>query len=171
MNKAVYGIVPTHAEAALLLESLRSGGFSSTDVSVLAPHNQQDVGLTVEKHSKTLEGTATGATAGGVLGGVVGLLAGIGTLAIPGLGILVAAGPLLATLSGMGLGASVGGLAGGLVGLGIPEYEAKRYEGHLEKGGILIAVHCEDSEAISRAQELMQTSGATDVAVSREKAA
>lgn len=171
MNKAVYGIVPTHAEAALLLESLRSGGFSSTDVSVLAPHNQQDVGLTVEKHSKTLEGTATGATAGGVLGGVVGLLAGIGTLAIPGLGILVAAGPLLATLSGMGLGASVGGLAGGLVGLGIPEYEAKRYEGHLEKGGILIAVHCEDNEAISRAQELMQTSGATDVAVSREKAA
>jgi hypothetical protein len=171
MNKAVYGIVPTHAEAASLLESLRSSGFSSTDVSVLAPHNQQDVGLTVEKHSKTLEGTATGATAGGVLGGVLGLLAGIGTLAIPGLGILVAAGPLLATLSGMGLGASVGGLAGGLVGLGIPEYEAKLYEGHLEKGGILIAVHCDNSEAISQAQEIMQASGATDVAVSREKAA
>lgn len=171
MNKAVYGIVPTHAEAASLLENLRSGGFSPTDVSVLAPHNQQDVGLTVEKHSKTLEGTATGATAGGVLGGVLGLLAGIGTLAIPGLGILVAAGPLLATLSGMGLGASVGGLAGGLVGLGIPEYEAKRYEGHLEKGGILIAVHCEDGDAISRAQEIMQTSGATDVAISREQKA
>ena len=171
MNKAVYGIVPTHADATSLIEGLRNGGFDSTDVSVLAPHNQQDVGLTVEKHSKTLEGTAAGATAGGVLGGVLGLLAGIGTLAIPGLGILVAAGPLLATLSGMGFGASVGGLAGGLVGLGIPEYEAKRYEGHLEKGGILIAVHCEDGEAISRAQEIMQTSGATDVAISREKAA
>jgi hypothetical protein len=105
------------------------------------------------------------------LGGVLGLLAGIGTLAIPGLGILVAAGPLLATLSGMGLGASVGGLAGGLVGLGIPEYEAKRYEGHLEKGGILIAVHCDDGEAISRAKKIMQESGATDVAISREKAA
>ena len=171
MNKAVYGIVPTHADAASLIEGLRNGGFDSTDVSVLAPHNQQDVGLTVEKHSKTLEGTAAGATAGGVLGGVLGLLAGIGTLAIPGLGILVAAGPLLATLSVTRFGASVGGLAGGLVGLAIPEYEAKRYEGHLEKGGILIAVHCEDGEAISRAQEIMQTSGATDVAISREKAA
>ena len=171
MNKAVYGIVPTHPEAASLLESLRSGGFSPTDVSILAPHNQQEIGLTVEKHSKTLEGTATGATAGGVLGGVLGLLAGIGTLAIPGLGILVAAGPLLATLSGMGLGASVGGLAGGLVGLGIPEYEAKQYEGHLEKGRVLIAVHCRDEGEIDRAKRIMEESGASDVAVSREAAA
>ena len=171
MTKAVYGIVRTHAGAAFLIDKLRNGGFASTEVSVLAPHNSQDQGLAVEKHTKSLEGTATGATAGGVLGGVVGLLAGIGTLAIPGLGILVAAGPLLATLSGMGVGASVGGLAGGLIGIGIPEYEAKRYEGHLEKGGILVAVHCEDSEAVSRAQELMQAGGATDVAVSREKAA
>jgi hypothetical protein len=171
MTKAVYGIVQTHAEAASLIENLRAAGFASTDVSVLAPHNQQDVGLMVEKHTKSLEGTATGATAGGVLGGVLGLLAGIGTLAIPGFGILVAAGPLLATLSGMGFGASVGGLAGGLIGLGIPEYEAKRYEGHLGKGGILIAVHCPDSESASRAQDIMQTSGAADVAISREKAA
>ena len=171
MTKAVYGIVRTHAEAASLIDKLRSGGFASAEVSILAPHNQQDQGLTVEKHTKTLEGTATGATAGGVLGGVVGLLAGIGTLAIPGLGILVAAGPLLATLSGMGVGASVGGLAGGLIGIGIPEYDAKRYEGHLEQGGILLAVHCQDSEAVSRAQDVMQAGGATDVAVSREKAA
>ena len=151
MTKAVYGIVRTHAEAASLIDKLRSCGFASTEVSLLAPHNSQDQGLAVEKHTKSLEGTATGATAGGVLGGVVGLLAGIGTLAIPGLGILVAAGPLLATLSGMGVGASVGGLTGGLIGIGIPEYEAKRYEGHLEKGGILVAVHCEDSEAVSQA--------------------
>jgi hypothetical protein len=171
MSKAVYGIVRTHAEAATLIEQLRDGGFSPTDISILAPHNQQDLGLVVEKHSKTLEGTATGATAGGVLGGVLGLLAGIGTLAIPGLGILVAAGPLLATLSGMGLGASVGGLAGGLIGIGIPEYEAKRYEGHLEKGGILMAVHCENGEAVSRAQEIMESGGAADVATSLEKAA
>jgi hypothetical protein len=171
MTKAVYGIVRTHPEAASLIEQLRSGGFPPTDVSVLAPHNQQDLGLTVEKHTKSMEGTATGATAGGVLGGMLGLLAGMGTLAIPGLGILVAAGPLLATLSGMGIGASVGGLAGGLIGIGIPEYQAKRYEGHLEKGGILLAVHCEDSEAVSRAQDIMQAAGAADVAVSREKAA
>src|SRR5918995_789251 len=176
MTKAVYGIVRTHGEAASLIERLRRGGFASTEVSILASHNQQDQGLAAGKNTKTppgetLEGTATGATAGGVLGGVVGLLAGIGTLAIPGLGILVAAGPLLATLSGMGVGASVGGLAGGLIGIGIPEYEAKRYEGHLEKGGILIAVHCADSEAVSRAQDILQAGGATDVAASREKAA
>ena len=102
---------------------------------------------------------------------MVGLLAGIGTLASPGLGSLVAAGPRLATLSGMGVGASVGGLAGGLIGIGIPEYEAKRYEGHLEQGGILMAVRCEDSNAVTRAQDVMQAGGATDVAVSREKAA
>jgi hypothetical protein len=171
MTKAVYGIVRTHGEAASLIDSLRNGGFASTEVSLLAPHNQQDEGLAVEKHTKSLEGTATGATAGGVLGGVLGLLAGIGTLAIPGLGILVAAGPLLATLSGMGVGASVGGLAGGLIGIGIPEYEAKRYQGHLEQGGILLAVHCEDSDAVSRARDIMQTAGATDIAASREKAA
>ncbi|HEY3473926.1 MAG TPA: general stress protein [Anaerolineales bacterium] len=170
MTKAVYGIVRTHAEAASLIDKLRSAGFASTDVSILAPHNQQDQGLAVEKHTKSLEGTATGATAGGVLGGVLGLLAGIGTLAIPGLGILVAAGPLLATLSGMGLGASVGGLAGGLIGMGIPEYEAKLYERHLEQGGILVAVHCEESDAVSRAQDIMQA-GATDIATGREKAA
>ena len=171
MTKAVYGIVQTHPKAASLIDRLRDGGFASSEISILAPHNQGDQGLAVEKHTKSLEGTATGATAGGVLGGVLGLLAGIGTLAIPGLGVLVAAGPLLATLSGMGLGASVGGLAGGLIGIGIPEYEAKRYEGHLEKGGILIAVHCDDGEAVSRAQDLLQAAGATDVAVSREKAA
>jgi Tetrahydromethanopterin S-methyltransferase, subunit C len=171
MTKAIYGIVRTHAEAASLIDKLRSGGFASTEVSVLAPHNQQEQGLAVEKHTKSLEGTATGATAGGVLGGVLGLLAGIGTLAIPGLGILVAAGPMLATLSGMGLGASVGGLAGGLIGIGIPEYEAKVYEGHIERGGILVAVHCEDGEAISRAQDIMQIAGASDIATSREKAA
>lgn len=171
MTKAVYGIVRTHAEAASLIEKLRNGGFSSTEVSILAPHNQHDEGLVIEKHTKSLEGTATGVTAGGVLGAVLGLLAGIGTLAIPGLGILVAAGPLLATLSGMGVGASVGGLAGGLIGIGIPEYEAKRYEGHLEKGSILIAVHCEDSGAVSRARDIMQTAEAEDIATSREKAA
>ena len=171
MTKAVYGIVRTQSATASLIEKLRDGGFSWTEVSVLAPHNQENHGLAIEKHTKSLEGTATGATAGGVLGGVLGLLAGIGTLAIPGLGILVAAGPLLATLSGMGVGASMGGLAGGLLGLGIPEYEAKRYEGHLGQGSILVAVHCENSDAVARAQDIMQTSGATDISTGQEKAA
>lgn len=94
-----------------------------------------------------------------MLSGLVGLLAGIGTLAVPGLGILVAAGPLLATLSGIGIGASVGGLAGGLIGLGIPEYEAKRYEGHLEQGGILVSVHCKDETDIERAKDILEAAG------------
>jgi hypothetical protein len=171
MSKAVYGITNTHADAARIIDRLQAAGFPTADISILAPHNQQDEGLAVEKQTKALEGTAAGASAGGVLGGVLGLLAGIGTLAIPGLGILVAAGPLLATLSGIGIGASVGGLAGGLIGLGIPEYEAKRYEGHLEKGGILMAVHCPTNEAIEKARDILQNAGAGDIAVSREQAA
>jgi hypothetical protein len=171
MSKAVYGIASTQAETAKLIDRLREAGFLPTDVSVLAAHNQGDEGIAIEKQTKSLQGTATGASAGGVLGGVLGLLAGIGTLAIPGLGLLVAAGPLLATLSGIGIGASVGGLAGGLIGLGIPEYEARRYEGHLEKGGVLIAVHCRDEAEIDRAKQIMEEVGASDVAVSREAAA
>lgn len=171
MAKAVFGIARTHAEAALFIDRLRAAGFQSTDVSILAPQNLGDEGLAVEKQTKALEGTATGASAGGVLGGVLGLLAGIGTLAVPGLGILVAAGPLLATLSGIGIGASVGGLAGGLIGLGIPEFEAKAYEGHLEKGGVLISVHCRDEADIDRAKEILKAAGATDIAVAREAAA
>jgi hypothetical protein len=171
MAKAVYGIADTQADTAELIDRLRAAGFMPADVSVLAAHNQGDEGIAIEKQSKSLQGTATGASAGGVLGGLLGLLAGMGTLVIPGLGLLVAAGPLLATLSGIGVGASVGGLAGGLIGLGIPEYEARRYEGHLEKGRVLIAVHCRDEREIDRAKRIMQEVGASDVAVSREAAA
>jgi hypothetical protein len=171
MAKAVYGIAETQADTANLIDRLQGAGFVATDVSVLAAHNQGDDGIAIEKQTKGLEGTATGASAGGVLGGVLGLLAGMGTLAIPGLGLFVAAGPLLATLSGIGIGASVGGLAGGLIGLGIPEYEARRYEGHLEKGRVLIAVHCRDNGEIDRAKQIMDEAGASDVAVSREAAA
>ncbi|ALA58695.1 general stress protein [Nitrospira moscoviensis] len=171
MAKALFGIARTQAEAAAIIERLHAAGFHSSDVSILAPQNQGGEGLSIDKQTKALEGTATGASAGGVLGGLVGLLAGIGTLAVPGLGILVAAGPLLATLSGIGIGASVGGLAGGLIGLGIPEYEAKRYEGHLEQGGILVSVHCKDETDIERAKDILEAAGATDLAVAREAAA
>jgi hypothetical protein len=171
MAKALFGIARTHTDAGLIIQRLRAAGFQSSDVSILAPQSQGGEGLAVEKQTKALEGTATGASAGGVLGGLVGLLAGIGTLAVPGLGILVAAGPLLATLSGIGIGASVGGLAGGLIGLGIPEYEAKRYEGHLEQGGMLISVHCRDDAEIDQARQILEGAGATDLAVAREAAA
>lgn len=171
MAKAVYGIVRTHANAESVIERMRAGGFPLEDVSVLAANRDGGQGLGVEKQTKALEGTAAGASAGGVVGGALGLLAGIGTLAVPGLGIFVAAGPLLAALSGIGVGASVGGLAGGLIGLGIPEYEATRYERHLETGGILIAVHSDDGDAIDRAQTIMREAGATDIAVTNEKTA
>lgn len=168
---AVYGIAQTHAETAKVIDALRAAGFKTTDLSVLAPHNMGDEGLAIEKQTKALEGTATGASAGGVLGGVFGLLVGLGTLTIPGLGMFMAAGPLLATLSGIGIGGSMGGLAGGLIGMGIPEYEAKAYEGQLEHGGILISVHCADESDIEQARHLMEQAGARDIAVSRQAAA
>jgi hypothetical protein len=171
MGRAVFGIAASHETAGLLIQRLHAAGFLREDVSVLAPQNRGEEGLAVEKQTKALEGTATGASAGGVLGGVLGLLAGIGTLAVPGLGVLVAAGPLLATLSGIGIGASVGGLAGGLIGLGIPEYEAKRYEGHIEQGGILVSVHCRNDDDITRARQILEDAGAADIAVAREIAA
>lgn len=171
MAQAVFGIVRTHEAAGLLIQRLQATGFHRNDVSILAPQDHGQENLVVEKQTKALEGTATGASAGGVLGGVLGLLAGIGTLAVPGLGILVAAGPLLATLSGIGIGASVGGLAGGLIGLGIPEFEAKRYQGHLEQGSILISIHCRNDADIEQARHILESGGAADIAVVREAAA
>jgi hypothetical protein len=171
MAKAVYCIAATREQAADIIETLRKAGFSQNAISVLIPDQETGPGLGVEKQTKALEGTAAGASAGGVLGGVLGLLAGIGTLAIPGVGPLLAAGPLLATFSGMGLGASVGGLAGGLIGLGIPEFEAKRYEGRLGEGHILLSVHCEDAQEIERARNIFNASGASDISISQEAAA
>ena len=171
MAKALYGIAATRDHAAALVEALTRAGFAPSDISALIPEEQGGTSLGIEKQTKALEGSAAGASAGGLLGGVLGLLAGIGTLAIPGLGPFLAAGPLLATLSGMGLGASVGGLAGGLIGLGIPEYEAKRYEGQLQSGSILMAVHCATEDDLERARNIFTASGARDIAVSREAAA
>jgi hypothetical protein len=124
--------------------------------------------LAHEKHTKAPEGTAAGATAGGVVGGTLGLLAGIGAIAIPGLGPFIAAGPIMATLAGLGAGGAVGGLLGALSGLGIPEYEAKRYEGRVKNGGVLLAVHCDTSDQVSRAKTVLKDSGAEDVASAGE---
>jgi hypothetical protein len=126
----------------------------------------KDIGT--EKATKAPEGTTAGGITGGVIGGTLGLLAGIGMLAIPGLGPFIAAGPIVAGLAGLGVGGAVGGIVGALVGMGIPEYEAKRYEGRLQKGAILLSVHCETSEAIKRAKEIFERTGADDISSTGE---
>lgn len=138
-------------------------GFIPASISVLLPESLGGTSLTTEKATKAPEGVVAGATSGAVVGGAFGLLVGIGALAIPGLGPFIAAGPIMATLAGMGVGGTLGGLTGALVGLGIPEYEAKTYERRLQKGGILISVHCDTSDEIARAKELLKGTGAEDI--------
>ena len=151
------------------MDELVGAGFSNADVSVLLADNQGTKDFAHEKQTKAPEGTTTGAAAGGTIGGTLGLLAGIGALAIPGVGPFIAAGPIMGALAGVGVGGAVGGLVGALVGLGIPEYEAKRYEGRLKEGGVLLSVHCETSEEITRAKELLKRTGANDIASAGEE--
>jgi hypothetical protein len=170
-NTAVFGIYQTQADVEFAVDALRSEGFRNTDVSVLFPENKGTKDFAVEKHTKAPEGTAAGATTGVVIGGVLGWLAGIGALAIPGVGPLIVAGPIVAALTGVGVGGAVGGIAGALIGIGIPEYEAKRYEGRIKDGGILLSVHCDDSNWTTKAKNLLQRTGAQDVASAGEAAA
>ena len=123
------------------------------------------------KNTKAPEGATTGVAAGGAIGGTLGLLAGIGALAIPGVGPFIAAGPIMATLAGLGVGGAVGGLIGALVGMGIPEYEAKRYAGRIKEGGVLLSVHCDTSEEIKEAKELLKQTGAQDISSTGEATA
>jgi hypothetical protein len=169
MAKSVFGIANSEAQAVRIVEDLRASGFSGSDVSVLFPDKEGTRDFAHEQHTKAPEGAATGATTGGVLGGVLGWLAGVGTLAIPGLGPFIAAGPIMATLGGAALGAAAGGLTGALVGLGIPEYEAKRYEGKIRGGNILIAVHTDDSEQSRRAKDIFERNRAEDISSAGEK--
>jgi hypothetical protein len=167
-NKSVLGIYTTRSGVESALTYLREAGFGSTDVSILLPENLGPKELTTEKATKAPEGTAAGASSGAVIGGAFGWLVGIGALAIPGLGPFLAAGPLVAALAGVGVGGTLGGFVGALVGLGTPEYEAKQYEGRLQKGGILVSVHCETSAEVDRALEVMKRTGAEDVSSTRE---
>jgi hypothetical protein len=167
-NTAVFGIYPTTDQAERAVDILMAAGFPSGDISVLLPDNQSSREFAHEKDTKAPEGTATGVTAGGIIGGTLGVLAGIGALAIPGLGPFIAAGPIMAGLAGVGVGGAVGGIVGALVGMGIPEYEAKRYEGMVKNGGNLLSVHCDTSEQIKRAKDLLKSSGAHDVASTSE---
>ena len=168
---AVFGIYTTVAAADLATDSLVKAGFSAADVSALLPENLGSKPIATEKNSKAPEGAATGAGSGAVLGGTLGLLAGIGALAIPGVGPLIAAGPIMAALAGVGVGGAVGGFTGALIGMGIPEFEAKRYEGRLKKGGILLSVHCDTSDEIKRAKEIMKNTHAEDVSSTGEASA
>jgi len=170
-NTAVFGIYRDEMSVSNAVDALRAEGFRNTDISVLFPENEGTKDFAHEKNTKAPEGAATGATSGAVLGGGLGWLAGIGALAIPGLGPFIAAGPIMAALAGAGAGGVVGGLTGALVGMGIPEYEAKRYEGRVKEGGILLSVHSDNSEWTKRAKELLERTGAQDVSSTGEASA
>src|SRR5437868_7440032 len=167
-NTAVFGIYRTREDVEATVDELRDSGFRNTDISVLFPENEGTKDFAHEKSTKAPEGTATGAGTGAVLGGGLGWLAGIGALAIPGLGPFIAAGPIMAALAGAGVGGAVGGITGALVGLGIPEYEAKRYEGRVTKGGILLSVHSDSSDWTKRAKEVLERTGAQDISSAGE---
>ena len=167
---AVFGLYPTVERAERAVDELVAARFSNADVSVLMADNQGSKDFAHEKQTKAPEGATTGVAAGGTIGGTLGLLAGIGALAIPGVGPFIAAGPIMGALAGIGVGGAVGGLVGALIGMGIPEYEAKRYEGRVKEGGVLLSVHCDTSEQISRAKEILKRTGADDIASAGEEA-
>jgi hypothetical protein len=168
---AVFGIYPSLSSADNATETFVRSGFPAGDISALLPENLGSRQIGTEKATKAPEGAATGAGSGAILGGTLGLLAGIGAIAIPGVGPFIAAGPIMAVLAGVGVGGAVGGFTGALIGLGIPEYEAKRYEGRMQKGAILLSVHCNTSDEVKRAKELMKGTGAEDISSTGESSA
>jgi len=167
-NKSVFCIATSRAQADRIVDRLKIAGFSYNDISVLFPDKSTTRDFAHEKNTKAPEGATTGAGTGVVVGGALGWLAGIGALAIPGVGPFIAAGPIMAALSGAAIGGTVGGLAGALVGMGIPEYEAKRFEGKIKDGNILLSVHANTSEEIDRAKEIFKQEEATDISTAGE---
>lgn len=163
---SVFCIAKSHSQAEQIVERLQSSGFPSSEISVLLPDTEGKHDIGHVKATKAPEGATTGAATGGVTGGVIGLLAGIGALAIPGVGPFIAAGPIMAALSGAAIGATTGGVVGGLIGLGIPEIEAKRYEEKLKTGNYLVAVHAHDGKEEDRAKEIYKNAGAEDICTS-----
>jgi len=167
-NTAVFGIYRDRSHAEEAADALRWAGFRNSDVSALLPDNVGTKDLAHQKNTKAPEGAATGGASGGVVGGALGWLAGIGVLAVPGLGPFIAAGPIIGALAGAGAGGTIGGLVGALVGMGMPEYEAKRYDGRVRDGGILLSVHCDDAEWVKRAKDILENSGAENISASGE---
>ena len=170
-NTAVFGIYTSRANTQNGVDALKIAGFRNTDISLLLPENVGTKDFAHEKATKAPEGAATGAGSGAVIGGALGWLAGIGALAIPGLGPFIAAGPIMGLLSGVGVGGAIGGVTGALIGAGMPEYEAKRYEGRIKSGGILLSIHCDDSEWAKRAKTILEQTGAQDISSTSEASA
>ena len=168
MEKAVFGIASTEAQAISIADDLKLAGFTPNQVSVLFPDKSGTRDFAHEQHTKAPEGATVGGGSGAVLGGAVGWLLGIGALAIPGLGPLIAAGPIMAALAGAGVGAAAGGLTGALIGMGIPELEAKQYEGKIRAGNILISIHTDNSDERTRAEDILKRAGATDISYTGE---
>jgi hypothetical protein len=167
-NTAVFGIYSSYGQVESAVDALRAAGFRNTDISVLFPENVGSKDFAHQKGTKAPEGASTGAGTGALIGGGLGWLAGIGALAIPGLGPFIAAGPIMAALAGAGVGGAVGGITGALIGMGIPEYEAKRYEGRVKEGGILLSVHSDNSDWTKRAKEILERTGAQDISSTGE---
>ena len=168
MAKAVFCTVKTTSQAYAIVDRLKADGFQANDISVLAPDKEGTRAFAVDNETKAPEGAATGAGTGALLGGGLGWLAGIGALAIPGVGPLIAAGPIMAALTGVAIGGSLGGITGALIGLGIPEYEAKKYEGKVQGGHCLISVHAESAPQIEKVKRIFEAASAEDISTSRE---
>jgi Protein of unknown function (DUF3341) len=166
---SIFGIYTSRQGVEAAVQALRDADFRGSDISILAPENLGDIrDIGTVKSTKAPEGAATGGTSGAVIGGVLGWLVGIGALAIPGVGPFLAAGPIMAALAGVGVGAAVGGITGALVGFGVPEFEAKRYETRLRKGGILLSVHADNQDWISRAKGILDRTGAEEISSASE---
>ncbi len=168
MKKAVFCIAKTQSQAEAIVDQLKISGFANDDISVLFPDKSTSKDFAHEQHTKAPEGAATGGAVGLGVGGVLGLLAGIGALAIPGAGPFIAAGPIMGALSGAAVGGTTGGIIGALIGLGIPEYEAKRYEGKVRGGNILISVHTDDANQRKRAKDIFEKANADDISTTGE---
>jgi hypothetical protein len=168
-NTAVFGIYPSRLEVEEAVDRLRRAGFRGTDISVLFQDNQGTKDFAHEKNTKAPEGSTTGVIAGGIAGGVLGWLTGIGALAIPALGTFIAAGPIVAALAGAGAVGTLGGIIGALIGMGIPEYEARRFEGRIRDGGVLLSVHCDNADWVRRAKEVLVHAGGQDIGTEGEK--
>lgn len=170
-KKSVFCISSSRHQADRIVDQLKIANFSNNDISVLFPDKGTTKDFAHEKNTKAPEGAVAGASTGGVVGGTLGWIVGIGALAIPGVGPFIAAGPIMAALSGAAIGAAAGGIAGGLIGMGIPELEAKRYEGKVKEGNILLSVHTDNSGEIKRAKEIFLKGGAHDICTTGESAA
>jgi hypothetical protein len=171
MKKSVFGLLKTRQEAETVVERLKMAGFLSDDISILFSDTSGTKDFAIQHETKAPEGATTGGGTGFVIGGILGWLAGIGSLAIPGLGPFIAAGPIMAALSGAAIGTVVGGIAGALIGMGLPEYEARRYESKVKEGGILVSVHANDSNEVDRAEKILKEAHAEDISTATEATA